>query len=120
VSSFSSAFDVETTVTVAYYELGRMVADEAGSTEQAEFLLGFLDAVADLQLAFIGGEKILDDQRGELADMLISLALRISPDRAVEVVAPIVIQQSGDPRQVAEHVAASLAEQRMADWRPGS
>jgi hypothetical protein len=90
VSSFGSAFDVETTVTVAYYELGRMLGTEANSTEQAEFLLGFLDAVADQQLAFIGDEKILDDQRGELADMLISLALRVSPDRAAESGASLV------------------------------
>ncbi|MEV5068917.1 hypothetical protein MRBLMI12_000473 [Microbacterium sp. LMI12-1-1.1] len=69
----SQAIQVTTEVEVDWAELGRIFADES-SPKQAEFLMGFYEAVQDSQLAFIGAEKIFNGDRADVARVVEDLA----------------------------------------------
>lgn len=75
----AQAIKVTTDIEINWNELGRVFADEV-SDKQAEFFVGFYEAVADMQLAYIGSWWQFDDNpqlRRDLADMLVELATHI-------------------------------------------
>lgn len=72
MSDMSQAVSVSTEVEIDWAELGRVFADQS-SPKQAEFIVGFYEAVADMQLAYIGAEKIFDGEREPIAQVVESL-----------------------------------------------
>ncbi|QNJ55507.1 hypothetical protein SEA_PHINKY_15 [Microbacterium phage Phinky] len=68
---------VEVSVTVVdWTDLGRFFAEQS-STDQANFLLGFYEGVADAQLVYIGQESGFDAEREDVASVLHLLATYI-------------------------------------------
>ncbi|QQO39191.1 hypothetical protein SEA_RUDY_9 [Microbacterium phage Rudy] len=68
---------IEVKVSVSdWSDLGRLLAEQV-SSDQAEFLLGFYEGIADAQLIYIGQEKGFDAERTDVASVLHLLATYI-------------------------------------------
>ncbi|QUE25308.1 hypothetical protein SEA_FIZZLES_11 [Microbacterium phage Fizzles] len=72
----SQAIQVSVDLEIDWAELGRVFAEET-SARQAEFILGFYEAVADAQLIYIGQERIFDGERDDVASVMQLLATYI-------------------------------------------
>lgn len=71
------AVTVNSSAEIDWAELGRYFGQELGSPQQAEFLMGFYESVADLQLAFIGAQAIFRPLNHEVAQVIEDLAAHI-------------------------------------------
>lgn len=69
------AIEVKVSVT-DWSDLGRLLAEQT-STDQADFLLGFYEGVADAQLLYISQESAFDAEREDVASVLHLLATYI-------------------------------------------
>lgn len=76
MSDIGQAIQVTPNIDIDWAELGRVLAEEA-SQRQAEFLMGFYEAVADVQLAYIGDEAIYGRDRSDVAQVFENLAFFI-------------------------------------------
>lgn len=73
MSDINQAIQVTTSVDLDWAELGHVFADES-SPYQAAFLMGFYEAISDMQLQFIGVDTIFDGDREDVARVLGDLA----------------------------------------------
>lgn len=73
MNEIEKAIQVTTEVEIDWAELGRVFADQS-SPKQAEFIVGFYEAVFDAQLAFIGSESVYGQERWEIAALVENLA----------------------------------------------
>lgn len=75
MTDIEQAIEVKLSVT-DWSDLGRLLAEQT-STDQAEFLLGFYEEIADAQLIYIGQEKGFDAERADVASVFQLLATYI-------------------------------------------
>jgi hypothetical protein len=80
MTSLDDAVTVSTSLDIEWAELGRYFGEQLASPQQAEFLMGVYESIADMQLAYIGSEPIFRPDRREVAQVFEDLAAHIRGD----------------------------------------